>query len=115
MNTTQIREERFLNKILPIFQRLSSQWFHPQSKNKDGLHYSCIYCDQGCGEHKSHDFSCLSDRAKVILEEFKRLDSDLRLQSNYKGEPRVKEKVSQILVSMKVRMVLRDFYSPVLT
>jgi hypothetical protein len=107
----QLKEQKFLEAISPVLNKLADEWFEPSLKSPEGQFYACTYCDMECGGTERHDKDCLSDLAKKVLEKMQGIDESVAFTSSIKGEPRLPEAIFELRSSAKMRVILKEFIS----
>lgn len=106
------RKLKFINDSLKILNQLNSEWFPSSSKSPEGYNYACLYCDQGCSRHESHDDDCFLQLAKETLIKIKAIeDSDL-FNLNFKGIERDTNEITLIKQNEIFYCILNSFFIP---
>lgn len=110
------RETKFIKTVTPVLGKLAHEWFHPDKKSTEGLHYACTYCDMHCGRSElGHDEDCLAELGKRGCEEFARIDADPKYEKDGKGNARPSQEMKELRTAAKMRWVLGHFMGRTLT
>lgn len=100
----------FITKIKVVLEQLNSEWFEPNKKTPDGLHYyACTYCDMECGGHNNHDHDCLAQMAKNTLEAWNRIDIDNQYDLDYKKKLRLMKDILSLKEWAKYNAIFEHF------